>query len=82
MNEFSDRVLPRLISLVTVWLIAEAVNQGENHWWVIACFLLISLVLEFLAFRHGVAQGIQIYKEATPKQRRDIDKILEGKGNK
>lgn len=79
MNDFRDRFLPRAVALVAIWLMAEAVNQGQEHWWVIFCFLGIAMVLEFLAFRHGIATGIQIYKEASPEQRADIDKIMEGK---
>lgn len=77
MSEFVDRILPRAAALVAVWLMAEAVNQGQEHWWLIGSFFAIVLVLEFLAFRHGVATGIQIYKTASPKQRADIDKIME-----
>lgn len=79
MKEFSDRFLPRAAALVAVWLMAEAVDPDREHLWVIFCFLGIAMVLEFLAFRHGVATGIQIYKEASPQQRADIDRIMEGK---
>lgn len=79
MSDFRDRFLPRAAALVAVWLMAEAVDQGREHWWIIFCFLGIAMVLEFLAFRHGVATGIQIYKDADPKQRADIDRIMEGK---
>ena len=79
MNEFLHRVLPRAVALVAVWLMASAVDKESNHWWLMFSFLSIALVLEFLAFRHGVATGIQIYKDADPKQRADIDRIMEGK---
>lgn len=78
MKDFADRILPRAIALVAVGLMAEAVNPEQTTWWLIFCFLGIAMVLEFLAFRHGVATGIQIYKEASPKQRADIDRIMEG----
>jgi preprotein translocase subunit SecG len=73
----SQRWLQRTAALVAVWFMASAVDQENNHWWLIGCFLTIVLVLEFLAFRHGVATGISIYKNATPKQRADLDKIIE-----
>lgn len=77
MSDFSDRFLPRAAALVAVWLMAEAADPGREHWWIVFCFLGIAMVLEFLAFRHGVATGIQIYKNASPKQRADLDKIIE-----
>lgn len=77
MNEFLHRVLPRAVALVAVWLMASAVDKESDHWWLMFSFLGIALVLEFLAFRHGVATGIHIYKTATPEQRRDIDRIME-----
>lgn len=77
MNGFIDRLLPRAAALVAVWLLAVAVDREGNHWWLIACFLGIAMVLEFLAFKHGVSTGIAIYKSATPQQRADLDKILE-----
>jgi len=73
----TERWLQRAAALVAVWLMASAVDQDNEHWWLIICFLGISLVLEFLAFKHGIATGIQIYKSATPEQKRDIDKIME-----
>lgn len=74
----TERWLQRAAALVAVWLMASAVDQDNEHWWLIACFFAIVLVLEFLAFQHGVATGIQIYKSASPKQRQDLDKIIEG----
>lgn len=77
MSDFLHRVLPRAVALVAVWLMASAVDQEGDHWWLMFCFLAIAFVLEFLAFRHGVATGIQIYKDASPQQRADIDRIME-----
>lgn len=79
MKDLTERILPRLAALAAVWFMAEAVDPGREHWWLIFSFLGTALVLEFLAFQHGVAQGIQIYKDASPKQRADIDRIIEGK---
>jgi len=73
----SERWLQRVAALIAVWFMASAVDQTGDHWWLICCFFAIVLVLEFLAFRHGVATGIHIYKNASPTERRDIDKIME-----
>lgn len=73
----NERWLQRATALVAVWLMASAVDRENDHWWLIVSFFAIVLVLEFLAFRHGVATGIQIYKNASPTERRDIDKIME-----
>lgn len=73
----SERWLQRVAALIAVWFMASAVDQQDEHWWLIASFFAIVLVLEFLAFRHGVATGIHIYKNASPAERRDIDKIME-----
>lgn len=75
----TERWLQRGSALVAVWFMASAVDQENEHWWLVACFFAIVLVLEFLAFRHGVATGIQIYKIASPRQREDLDKIVESK---
>lgn len=74
-----DRVLPRLTALVAVWFMAEAVNQNEDHWWLLWSFLGIALVLEFLAFRHGVATGIVLYRNMSPQQRAEVDRIIKDK---
>lgn len=73
----TERWLQRAAALIAVWFMASAVDQDNEHWWLIGSFFAIVLVLEFLAFRHGVATGIQIYKNASPKERADIDRIME-----
>lgn len=73
----SERWLQRSTALVAVWLMATAVDREGTNTWLGFCFLAIVLVLEFLAFRHGVATGIQLYKNASPKERADLDKIIE-----
>lgn len=70
----NERWLQRAAALFAVWFMASAVDQENEHWWLIVSFFAIVLVLEFLAFRHGVATGIHIYKNASPTERRDIDK--------
>jgi len=69
--------LQKLAALSCVGLMAYAVDPTGTHWWLILSFLAIVLVLEFIAYRNGVLVGIQYYKNASPKERRDIDRILE-----
>ena len=69
--------LQKLAALSCVGLMAYAVDPTSIHWWLIFSFLAIVLVLEFIAYRAGVMVGIHYYKNASPKQRRDIDKMLE-----
>lgn len=78
MSGFTDRFMPRLAALAVICLMAVAVNPEGDYGWLIFSFLGITLVLEFLAFRHGIATGMTIYKAATPEQRRELDKLLEG----
>lgn len=75
----TERWLQRTAALVAVWFMASAVDQENEHWWLVCAFFAIVLVLEFLAFRHGIATGIHLYKSASPKQRADLDKIVESK---
>lgn len=69
--------LQKFAALFTVWMMAAAVDPTTTHWWLIFSFLAIVLVLEFIAYRNGVMIGIRYYKNASPKERRDIDKLLE-----
>jgi len=72
----SERWLQRLLALVAVWFMAITLDPEGEHWWLGFCFLAIVLVLEFLAFRHGVATGIQMYISMSPKQKLEIEKML------
>ena len=77
----NSRWLQRAVALITVFYIGHAVNvewTAGEAWWVPVCFIAIMLVIEFLAFRHGVVTGINIYHELTPAQRRDMDRLLKG----
>lgn len=69
--------LQKVAALFCVGLMASAVDPTGSHWWLIFSFLAIVLVLEFIAYRNGVMVGIKYYKNASPKERRDIDKLLE-----
>lgn len=75
----SERWLQRAAALVAVWMIGSTfdVNYADGQaWWIPVCFLAMVLVVEFLAFKHGVATGIHIYRNMTPEQRKDIERII------
>ena len=72
----SERWLQRFAALVALIMISMSIDPTLDYWWLGLCFLGIVLVVEFLAFRHGVATGIQIYIKMTPKQRADIEMML------
>lgn len=72
----SERWLQRVAALVAVWFMAISLDPDGDHLWLGFSFLAIVLVLEFLAFRHGVATGIQMYLQMSPKQRADVEKML------
>jgi CDP-diglyceride synthetase len=72
----SERWLQRFAALVALIMIAMSIDPTLDHWWLSLCFLGIVLVLEFLAFRHGVATGIQMYLKMSPKQKLEVEKII------
>jgi hypothetical protein len=72
----NERWLQRFAALVALISISMSIDPDLDHWWLGLCFLGIVLVLEFLAFRHGIATGIQMYLNMSPKQRADIEKII------
>jgi hypothetical protein len=59
--------------LVLWWLGAEL--EGD-HFWVLCSILAMTLVLEYLAFQQGIAQGMAIYSALTPEQQADVSAIL------
>ncbi len=72
----SERWLQRFAALVALIMIAMSIDPNLDHWWLGLCFLGIVLVLEFLAFRHGVATGIQMYINMSPKQKLEVERML------
>ncbi len=75
----SERWLQRFAALTAVWMIGYTMDinyaDGES-WWIPVAFLGIMMVVEFLAFRHGIATGIDIYMRMTPEQRKTVEKML------
>jgi hypothetical protein len=72
----SERWLQRFAALMALIMIAMSIDPTLDHWWLGLCFLGIVLVLEFLAFRHGVATGIQMYINMSPKQKLEVERML------
>ncbi len=72
----SERWLQRFAALVALIMIAMSIDPTLDHWWLGLCFLGIVLVLEFLAFRHGIATGIQMYINMSPKQKLEVERML------
>ncbi len=72
----SERWLQRFAALVALIMIAMSIDPTLDHWWLGLCFLGIVLVLEFLAFRHGIATGIQMYISMSPKQKLEVERML------
>jgi len=72
----SERWLQRFAALVALILIAMSIDPTLDYWWLGLCFLGIVVVLEFLAFRHGVATGIQMYINMSPKQKLEVERML------
>jgi CDP-diglyceride synthetase len=72
----SERWLQRFAALMALIMIAMSIDPTLDHWWLGLCFLGIVVVLEFLAFRHGVATGIQMYINMSPKQKLEVERML------
>jgi hypothetical protein len=50
--------------------------EGE-HFWALSGILALTMVVEFLAYQAGVAQGFLIYNALTPEQRAEINRLIE-----
>jgi hypothetical protein len=76
------RLIPRLAALATMWLVLDTLGAqlATEHSWAVWSILGLTVILEFLAYQHGVVQGIQIYRSMTPEQRNNIDRIIKESG--
>ena len=82
MTIFTGRWLQRVAALLAMVMVLYTVAGSiEGYSWAIWSIIAIALVLEFLAYQTGVAQGIQIYREMNAQQRADIDQIFEKNNN-
>ncbi len=76
-NIFENGLIPRFAALSTVGFMAYVVDPtGSNFWWLIPCFVAISLVLEFLSYRAGVVEGMYIYRNLSPQDKKKIEEIF------
>jgi hypothetical protein len=60
-------------ALVLWWLGTDLL---EDHFWALCSILAMTLVLEYLAWQQGIAQGMAIYAGLTPEQQADVSAIL------
>ena len=49
---------------------------NTDHSWALWSILALGLVLEFLAYRRGVVQGMDMYRLMNTEQRAEVDRIL------
>lgn len=67
----------RVAVLGTMGLVLYTLGaQLNDHAWALSCIVALALVLELLSYRRGVVQGMNIYRQLTDAQRRDIDQLL------
>lgn len=77
--EFFKGTLERVATLVTLFLVFWLLyrnNPEVEYGWAVWCIWLLTLVLEYLAVQKGIITGIVLYRNLTPEQRRDVDKII------
>ena len=68
----------RLVALTAQGLVLWGLGMEleGDHFWVLCSVLAMTLVLEYLAFQQGIAQGMAIYAGLTPEQQADVSAIL------
>lgn len=71
-------MLERAAILGTMWLVLYVLGAQleAEHSWALWSILALGLLLEFLAYRKGIVQGMDMYRQLKPEQRAEIDKIL------
>lgn len=50
---------------------------ATEHSWALWSILALAVLLEILAYRRGVVQGMDMYRLMNPAQRAEVDRILE-----
>lgn len=73
-------MLERVASLTAMWLVLHTLGAqlDSEHSWALWSILVLALIIEFLAYRKGVVEGMDIYRRMPDDQRREIDRILKG----
>jgi len=70
-------MLERVATLAVMWLVLYTLGaQLEQHSWALISIAALALVLEFLAYRKGLVQGMDMYRRMNPEQRQEVDRIL------
>lgn len=73
----SSNILTRAALYATVATVAWASNPSGNYFLNAILFIAISALLEMFAYKDGVINGMYIYKNLKPQDKKNIDKILE-----
>ncbi len=68
-----ERSLAIAAMFLVLWVLGA---QLEEHGWALICILALAWVLEFLAYRRGVVQGMDMYRLMNIEQRAQVDRIL------
>ena len=73
------RNLQRFTALGTMWAVLWFLysTSDVDYAWAVFSLGAITLVLEYLAYQTGIAQGIEIYRALTQEQREEINKIMD-----
>jgi len=73
------RNLQRTVALATIWAVLWVLYSGSDvdYGWAVFSVVVIALVLEFLAYQTGIAQGIEVYRALNEQQRQEINKIMD-----
>ena len=73
------RNLQRTAALGTMWAVLWFLfsTSDVDYAWAVLSIGAIALVLEYLAYQTGIAQGIELYRSLTEEQRQEINKIMD-----
>lgn len=70
-------MLERVAVLGTMCLVLYTLGTKlDEHSWALISVLALAVVLEILAYRRGVVQGMDIYRTMNTAQRAEVDRIL------
>jgi hypothetical protein len=69
-----ERLVALTAQALVLWCVGAQL-EGD-HFWALCSILAMTLVLEYLAWQQGIAQGMAIYAALTPQQQADVSAIL------